>query len=198
MNQQSIYCTQCSNWVRRKCNGTSKAEFDILAKKADGIPFHCILCSIQNNAEVIPFGYSSSSALLDLFGTDLPSQLALLPTFETRSKLSNLPNLNDFDMDDNLIHTIDSKYYEIPEFSKLNYAVKDGFSLFHLNIRSLSAHLTELSQLLSCFNYMFDVLGICETKEQIDSGFLANVSLPGYNMHSTPSKSSAGGVALYI
>ena len=45
---------------------------------------------------------------------------------------------------------------------------------------------------------MFDLLGICETKEQIDSGFLANVSLPGYNMHSTPSKGSAGGVALYI
>ena len=94
--------------------------------------------------------------------------------------------------------TIDSKYYEIPEFSKLSHDVKDGFSLFHLNIRSLSAHLTELSQPLSCFNFMFDVLGICETKEQIDSGFLANVSLPGYNMHSAPSKSSAGGVALYI
>ena len=70
--------------------------------------------------------------------------MALLPTFETRSKLSNLPNLNDFDMDENLIHTIDSQYYEITEFSKLNHAVKDGFSLFHLNIRSLSAHLTEL------------------------------------------------------
>ena len=47
-------------------------------------------------------------------------------------------------------------------------------------------------------NSMFDVLDICETKEQIDSGFLANVSLPHYNMHSTPSKRSAGGVALYI
>ena len=109
-----------------------------------------------------------------------------------------MPNLNGFDIDENLIHIIDSKYYEIPEFSKLNHAVKDGFSLFHLNIRSLSAHLTELSQLLSCFNFMFDLLDICETKEQIDSGFLANVSLPGYNMHSTSSKSSAGGVALYI
>ena len=67
-----------------------------------------------------------------------------------------------------------------------------------MNIRSLSAHLTELSQLLSCFNFMFDLLGICETKEQSDSGFLGNVSLPGYNMHSTPFKSSAGGVALCI
>ena len=124
--------------------------------------------------------------------------MALLPTFETRSKLSRLPDLNDFDMDENLIHTIGSKYYEIPEVSKLSHDVKDGFSLFHLNIRSLPAHLTALSQLLSCFNFMFDVLGICETKEQIDSGFLANVSLSGYNIYSAPSKSSAGGVAIYI
>ena len=85
-------------------------------------------------------------------------------------------------MDESLIHTIGSKYYEIPEFSKLSHDVKDGFSLFHLNIRSLSAHLTALSQLLSCFNFMFDVLGICEAKERIDSGLLANVSLSGYNI----------------
>ena len=109
-----------------------------------------------------------------------------------------MPNLNDFGIDENLIHTKDSKYYEIPEFSKLSHDVKDGFSLFHLNIRSLSAHLTELSQLLSCFNFMFDLLGICETKEQIDSGFLANVCLPGYIIRSAPSISSARGVALYI
>ena len=45
VNKQSIYCTQC--------NGTSKAEFDILIEEADDIPFHCILCSVQNNAEII-------------------------------------------------------------------------------------------------------------------------------------------------
>ena len=45
---------------------------------------------------------------------------------------------------------------------------------------------------------MFDLLSICETKEQSDSGFLGNISLAGYNMHSTPSKSSAGGAALCI
>ena len=130
VNQQSIYCTQCSNWGHRKCNGTSKAEFDILVEEADDIPFHCILCSIQNNAEIFHFGYSSSSELLDLFGIDLPSQLVLLPTFETLSKLSNLPNLNDCDMDENLIHTIDRKYHEIPEFSKLNHAIKMDFHCF--------------------------------------------------------------------
>ena len=35
VNQQSIYCTQCNNWVHRICNGTSKAEFDMLSEEDD-------------------------------------------------------------------------------------------------------------------------------------------------------------------
>ena len=42
-NQQSIYCSQCNNWVHRKCNGTSKAEFDILSDEPDDVPFYCFL-----------------------------------------------------------------------------------------------------------------------------------------------------------
>ena len=43
-----------------------------------------------------------------------------------------------------------------------------------------------------------DVIGISESKEQIDCGFLINVNISGYIMHLTPTKSSAGGVALYV
>ena len=71
-----------------------------------------------------------------------------------------------------------------------------AFSLFHMNIRSLSAHFDELLQLLGTFKFNFDVIGISETKEKLSDGFLSNVTLPGYNMHSQPTKSSAGGVAL--
>ena len=44
--------------------------------------------------------------LLDLYGVDLPSQLALLPSYDVRSKLHKIPNMTDFDMDENLAHTI--------------------------------------------------------------------------------------------
>ena len=42
------------------------------------------------------------------------------------------------------------------------------------------------------------VVGISESKKQIDCGFLVNVNISADTMHSTPTKSSAGGVALYV
>ena len=108
-NQQSIQCSPCKSWVHHKCNGITKAEFDILVEEDDDIPFHCILCNIKNNADIFPFGFLSKSELLDLHGIDMPSQLAMLPSFAVRSKLSKMPNLNDFDMDENLTYTINFK-----------------------------------------------------------------------------------------
>ena len=107
-----------------------------------------------------------------------------------------MPNMTDFDMDENA-HKINSRYMEIFDLSKL-HDTKDSFSLFYLNIRSLSAHFDELLLLLSSFSLSVDVIGISESKEQIDCGFLTNVNISGYTMHSTPTKSSAAGVALYV
>ena len=42
------------------------------------------------------------------------------------------------------------------------------------------------------------MIGISKTKEQSDKGFLSNVGIPSYNIHSQPTNSFAGGVALYI
>ena len=44
----------------------------------------------------------------------------------------------------------------------------------------------------------FDILGIFETKEQVNKNFLRNVNLAGYDFYSQPSMSSAGGAALYV
>ena len=87
-NQQSVQCSPCKNWVHRKCNGITKAEFDILVEEDDDIPFHCFLCTIKNNADILYFGFLSKSELLDLHGIDMPSQLAMLPSFAVCSKLS--------------------------------------------------------------------------------------------------------------
>ena len=102
-----------------------------------------------------------------------------------------MPNMTDFDIDENLAHTINSRYMEISDLSKLQ-DTKDSFSLFHLNIRSLSAHCDELLLLLSSFTLSVDVIDISEGKEPIDCGFLTNVNISGYAIHSTPTKSSAG------
>ena len=120
-----------------------------------------------------------------------------LPSYETHSRLSKLPNLQDFDIDENFIHIINSHYFSSSELSKLPKARND-FSLFHMNLRSLSLHYDELCSLLVELKLPFDILGITETEEQWGKGFLTNVSLNGYDVYSQPSKSSAGGSAIYV
>ena len=58
-----------------------------------------------------------------------------------------MPRLHDFDMDEYLIHRVNSDYYIItfPETMK----TKDCFSLFHVNLRSPSAHIDEMQALLA-------------------------------------------------
>ena len=119
--------------------------------------------------------------------------IELLGSYELKSRLAKLPNLQDFDMDENLIHEVNSKYYDVSTFPEIKKMTK-SFSLFHSNLRSLSAHFGELQLLLTVLRSQFDVIGISETREQSE-GFLTNVNLDGYILHSQPSKSSAGGVA---
>ena len=100
-------------------------------------------------------------------------------------------------MDENLIHIVNSKYnYDIIDFTMINKN-RNSLSMFHINLRSLSAHLEELQLLFKSLKAKFNVIAISETKEQSE-GFLKNVSLDGYTIHSQHSNSSAGGVALYL
>ena len=151
---------------------------------------------MEENSQIYPYFFLDKSELLDLNGIDLPSQLNFLESYEIKSKLTNMPNLHDFDMDDNLIHKVNSKYDDIIDFPQIKKN-SHAFSIFHLNIRSLSAHLEELQLLINALKINFDVVGISETKEQ-SGGFLKNVDLHGYTIHSQHSNSEAGGVALYV
>ena len=60
-----------------------------------------------------------------------------------------MPNLDSRDLDENLIQTIDSKYYKVQELDRFHSDTHvPNFSLFHVNIRSLSKHFDELHSLL--------------------------------------------------
>ena len=159
------------------------------------MPFYCSLCTIELNAEIFPLNYLDKIELNELNGIDFPPQLSLLVPHETRSKLTKLPNFGDFDLNENLVHTIDSKYYEAHDISDLSRA-KDSFSLLHSNQRRLSAHVDELKLLLDSMKLPFDITGISETKEQVNKSFLSNVNSSEYGFYSQPSNSSAGGVDL--
>ena len=146
-----------------------------------------MICQIKHNDEIFPFGLLSKLELLDFYGIDLPSYLQTLPSFETHSKLTNLPHMNDFNIDDNLINAVNSKYYSLNEINKIRLARKN-FSIFHTNIRNLSKHIDSLHTQLSSINIPYDVIGISESKQQVDKDFLVNVDIDGYTMHTQPSK----------
>ena len=194
--KMQFFFTHCESWVHRKCNAPSKQEYERPSSEADDAPFQCLLCIMKENSQIYPFYFLDKYDLLELNGIDPLSQLEFLGSYELKSQLAKLPNLQDFDMDENLIHAVKSKYYEVstsPQIKKMTKA----FSLFHSNLRSLSAHFDELQLLLTALKSQFDAIGISETREQSE-GFLTNVNLDGYILHSQPSKSSAGGVALYV
>ena len=135
--------------------------------------------------------------LYELLSIQLPSHLDSLPAFEIRSKLTDLPNLNSFDQDENLIHTIDSKYHSISDMNNIKYK-SHSFSFFHANIRSLTKHFEKLHSLLKSTQIPFYIIGITEYKQMVNTNFLKNVNIDGCKLHTQPTRSSHGGVALYF
>ena len=196
INQEAIFCTHCDQWVHRKCNATSKQEYTILSNEPDDAPFQCLLCNMKESSQNFLFFFLDKSNLSDLNGIELPSQLKLLESYEFKSKLTNMPSLHDFDMDENLIHKVSSDYYDMVTFPK-TMKTKDLLFTLSCNLRSLSAHIDEMQALVTALKLRFDVIGVAETKEQA-GGFPKNVTLSGYVLHSQHSNSSAGCVALYL
>ena len=61
-----------------------------------------------------PFCYLSKLERIDLYGLDLP-QLQLLLTYELRSKPFKIPSLDNFDVDENYVQSVSSKYYNFSQ-----------------------------------------------------------------------------------
>ena len=121
---------------------------------------------MRESSQIFPFFFLDKSNLLDLNEIDLSSQLKLSESYDFKSKLTNMPSLHDFDMDENLTHKVNSDYYDIITLPK-TMKTKDCFSLFHVNLRSLSAHIDEMQALLTALKLRFSVIGVSETKEQM-------------------------------
>ena len=105
--------------------------------------------------------------------------------------------MSDFDIDENLISTISSRYYDLNEINKIKLT-RQNFSVFQTNIRSLSKHFDELHTQLNMLNIPFDIIGISESKQQVGKDFLVNIQMDGYSTYSQPSKSSCEGCVLYV
>ena len=68
-----------------------------------------------------------------------------------------------FETDEFMGKTITSTYFTPAEFLQTKLPHRK-FSMVHINITSLSAHIVELRNLLSALDHSFDIIGISETR----------------------------------
>ena len=119
------------------------------------------------------------------------------------SNLSNIPQLDGFDIERNVLTHVNFNYCSIPNFkssigTEQQSFESDYFSVIHSNIRSLSANYDKLITLLSDLNHKFTLVGLTETKIMKERSITSNISMNGYQFLSQPTNSNAGGVGFYV
>jgi len=179
VTKKGILCNKCNCWIHIKCNDISDSEYEALCNEPDDVPWFCLNCTIDFHENIFPFGSIENETLSNLFGYDKPSVVDSLPSFEITSHLTNLPDLHDYDIDEQLSYNINSSYHTIQELSTSSTSHND-LSFLHMNIRSLSCHFDELLTLLSNLNISFDVVAVSETWDSFQKPLGTNVEIPGY------------------
>ena len=94
-------------------------------------------------------------------------------------------------------NTVSCDYFDINEYKKVKLKEQD-FSLLHLNISSLSAHINELKTFLNQVDTKIDIICISESRISKKNSLKTNIDIPGYNVEQTPTESSEGGLLMYI
>ena len=147
-------------------------------------------------ANIFPFGLESNYELENIMKSDSFIILANLPSFEITSKASDFDLLKQFDIDENIVTTINSRYYPVSEFQSLTNL--NSFNLFHSNFNGLENKFDQLYNFIKTTNLNIDIIGISETSQRENTSFDANVSIDGYHLpFVNGSKTAKGGVAIY-
>ena len=171
---ESVQCDLCDKWNHVFCVDISSAEYEKL--KLSRLPWYCPIC-----AKEIPFSSLSNKEFNIFLSRNPPDPSAqdvipwkLLNTQEILKMLKDWNKL--FDHTEN---ALSCHYLDINEYKKVKIN-EQGFSLLHLNISSLSAHINELKTLPSHVDTKFDVICISESRISKRNSLTNNMDIPGY------------------
>ena len=118
---------------------------------------------------------------------------ALIVPLSLTKNQSFAENVNEF-LQHQFENLLNCQYYNHKEV--VNHEEK--FSLFHLNISSLTYHFQDLNNLLKSLQNNFSIIGITESRLKVNSQPLINIDLNNFNIKSIPTESEKGGILLCI
>ena len=122
----------------------------------------------------------------DLQNHRLPSCIEKLPVFGSNTDLTGLHNLKDYDINEQVLVNIQSRYFTLSDFASVGTNANDLIVL-NTYIRSLSSHLDELVCLCRQTNKLVDVIRVSETWSSTQKESLTNTDTEGYNFYKTKS-----------
>ena len=164
-NDKAIHCGICLQWIHYKCNGLSLNDYCLL--QSNNEVWYCKHCV----ASMFPSSSVDDSELYSLMNCRIPSNLEFLPSLDVLSKMFGIPYLDNSDIENNMPNPINSKYCYLHDFEKMTLSSnKSYFSLFHVNLNSVDAHLDDLYATLDLLGFPFQVIGDSETRGNVFKG----------------------------
>ena len=214
-SQNWLECTSCRKWVhhgnRLECSGLTDTEFN--EHKVDELkPFECDYCISERIAKVnndiflrLPFPIECEG---NIFGKPEPKIQPDITSMtpDQLKKFVHQCNLidnqlksNEDENDETLSSLVNSRYYDIKQFNSIKFDKPSSFSLMHVNVASLNAHIDDLKTVLSRLKTNFDVIGISEHKISHNNLPSNNIDIPGYNEFIfEPTATTHGGTGFFI
>ena len=180
--QFALQCDLCDLWVHIKCNKLDRQDYAYLGKQSE--PWYCLNCT----SDIFPLNKGPVNCNEPLRNSPF------IETFKNLNKVINDSNVNNEDP----VSLTDCQYLDITELNNIKLKMPKSFSMFHLNIASLSKHFDDFNALLSVLNFEFDVIGLSETRFKKGVIPAGNLDLENFFFEHTATESSAGGTGLFI
>ena len=204
-NHRKLNCSICSRYIHLKCNKFDKNDHDYY-KKNNKLIFFCINCLGEN----LPLqNLKDNELMLTLAGINFNEEINVDALHLQSSQQTIVNKLNkvvhDYchdvstDEDDSEeVSPIQCKYYSIEEFKSEKLNCSKNFSILHLNIHSVEAHIDELRIVLQLIEFEFDFICLTESKIKKDCEPKIDIKIPNYqDPIGTPTEASKGGVLIY-
>ena len=174
-NHQAINCDKFGLWIHIKCNKVNKQTYIYLMR--ENSHWYCMLCF----ETFLPYSVLNDNEFKQ---TVIGKQVKF--THITKPAISNTENFIKAINSENNI----TKYFTIKDLNSTFNGISSLFSLFHLNITSLSFHFDELESFISKSKNNFQIIGISETRLEKTEETTTNIKLENFNIEHVPTESA--------